>query len=299
MLSSMTGFSSSILSLPFKNIGKIQMTITLKSLNSRFFEVNCKLPYALSHLETRLIKLFKTNLHRGNIFCTVHMTNSSELTTQVLPSMSIVDGYLKAINQIKTKFNLFGELSVDRLISLPHVFELPEEPIDEETANLVFDAFEKLVKDLLEVRKKEGQVLLADIEARVNNIESDVKEIEKRAPAVAQARKEALISSFETLAKEQNAQSGETNPHAFLYSQLEKIDIHEEIVRAKSHIDNLKSTLKKDLPEHGKKLDFILQELFREINTMAAKCADSQISNAAINIKVELEKAREQVQNIV
>ena len=293
MLSSMTGFSSATITLPFKN-SKLQMTITLKSLNSRFFEVNCKLPYALSNLETRLIKLFKHNLHRGNVFCTVHMSNSSELTSQVLPSISIVDGYLKAINQIKSNFKLSGEISIDRLISLPHVFELPEQ-----TANLVFQEFEKLVKQLLEVRKKEGQVLAQDIQDRVNHIESDLKEVESRAPVVAQQRKDNLISSFEQLSKEQNLQNVETNSNAFLYSQLEKIDIHEELVRAKSHIENLKNSLTIDLPEHGKKLDFILQELFREINTMAAKCADSQIGKLAINIKVELEKAREQVQNIV
>lgn len=312
MFLSMTGFSSMTVTLPFKNSGKLQLAITLKSLNSRFFEVNCKLPYALSNLETRLIKLFKQKLHRGNIFCTVHMSNANELTSQVLPSFSILEGYLEAVKEIKSKFNLDGQVSLDRLVSLPHVFELPEEPIDDQTANLVFEKFETLVEQLIQARFKEGQALLVDIKSRIEIIEKEIKEIELRAPEVARLRKETLVASLENLSKEQNLKNSDLNSpqnstssstesgvNSFLYSQLEKIDIHEEIIRAKSHVENLYSTIKSDSQEHGKKLDFILQELFREINTMGAKCSDSQIGRSVINIKVELEKAREQSQNIV
>ncbi|MCL4361266.1 YicC family protein [Candidatus Dependentiae bacterium] len=295
MILSMTGFSSATLTIPFKKKGKINLSITLKSLNSRFFEVNCKLPFALTHLETKLIKLFKSKLYRGNIFCTVHMSNAAELTTQVNASVETVKGYIEAVEVIQKKFNVPGQLEISDLVSLPHVFELPEEPIDDETASIVLKEFEKLTDQLVESRVKEGQMLAKDIENRIQVIQQDLKKIEARAPFVIEQKKQMIQQTFATVL----AQQAHENLDAFIYSHLDKIDIHEEITRAKSHLENLLASLQSASNENGKKIDFILQELFREINTLSAKCADSEISKLAINIKVELEKAREQAQNIV
>lgn len=294
MVLSMTGFSSTIL-----QVGKIHLTMTLKSLNSRFFEVNCKLPYLLTHLETDIIKLCKAQLYRGNIYATVYMTNPHALTSGIEPSLTTVGGYLKAIDHIKEQFGLSGSVCVSDILTLPNIFEVKEGLIDEATMATIMQGIHQLIESLNQTRIQEGAQLALDIQGRIAMIKEHLEKLEPRAQAVLQERKETLLNNFKALLTEHNQEINLESQNTALYSQLEKMDIHEEIVRFKTHIESLTDCLESSQKEKGKKLDFTLQELFREINTIASKCSDALISSLAINIKVELEKAREQTQNIV
>jgi uncharacterized protein (TIGR00255 family) len=303
MVLSMTGFSSLIITLPPQKNGaqskEIQLTITLKSLNSRFFETTCKLPYSLTQLETELIKRFKTKLYRGNIYFTIHMHNPNALTAAIQPSLQSVAGYLQALETIKNQFRLEGTLSLKDVIHLPNIFETCEEPLNEETVSRILQAVDTLIDALYETRNKEGQMLAQDLHQRVEVMRCYLGQVEPRANIVMEHKKNQLFASLKTLLPEGAQESPSDIQCLSLYNQLDKIDIHEEIVRFKTHLDAFVCCIDSAEKEKGKKLDFTLQELFREINTITSKCSDALISSIGINIKVELEKAREQVQNIV
>lgn len=304
MIISMTGFSSTILIIPQKrensNIeSQIHLTMTLKSLNSRFFEFNCKLPIALTQLETDLLKFFKSKLHRGNIYFTIHMSNTNAFNPSIFPSLTIIEQYIKAIEQIKKQFPITGFISLKDIINLPNTFQIHEEPIDSSVISILFKEIEKLVEKLIKNQAQEGKKLEEDINGRIENIKFYLNELESRSKIVFDKKKEQLTTALQNALEQFNQENIKETQNLILYNQLEKIDIHEEIVRFKAHLENLVAHIKSDEIEKGKKIDFILQELFREINTITSKCGDALISNLAINIKVELEKAREQTQNIL
>lgn len=291
---SMTGFSTTTITLR-----NTTFTMSLKSLNGRFFEANCKLPYALASLETEIIKLLKQKLKRGSVFFSLFSPTTTALKAPVQPSLSIIEGYLDAIHTIQNKYHLAGSISINDLVLLPNIFETPEEPLDEQTIEVIMHGIKKLIDDMTASRKQEGSALHDDLNERMRVIKKNLTELEPRAQVVQEERKKNLIASLQELFSEASVPLALETHMPFISNQLEKIDIHEEIVRFSAHLKNFLATMENSDEDKGKKLDFILQEMFREVNTMNAKCADSIISNLAIGIKVELEKSREQVQNLV
>lgn len=301
----MTGFSSTILTLQRKKTDSVlqphplQLSMMLKTLNSRFFECTCKLPYSLTFLETDLIKYFKSKLYRGTVVFTVHLSDPSALTGSIEPNYEAAQGYITAINRIKEIASVSGPLTIGDLITLPNVFEMRETPLDKEIVDRIMGAVEQLTTVLQEMRIREGASLAKDLESRIKAIEKYLGQLEPRANEVMELKKEQLFATLKTALTETHQESASEAQTTLIYNQLERIDIHEEIVRFKTHLASLSAIIQSDEIETGKKLDFTLQELFREINTIASKCNDSIISALAINVKVELEKSREQAQNIV
>lgn len=305
MLRSMTGFSSTILTIPRKTAESglpeqpLQLSMSLKTLNSRFFECTCKLPYSLSFLETDLIKFFRSKLYRGNVLFMIHVSDPSALTGTIEPSIAAVHGYLHAIDRIKEMYPLSGTITINDLITLPNIFETLETPLEQSTIDRIMAAIEELTARVQEVRIKEGKALAKDLESRIAVIQSYFEKLEPRAHIVMEQKKEQLFATLKTALTETRQETASDAQTTLIYNQLERMDIHEEIVRFKTHLESLLAIIKADDIESGKKIDFTLQELFREINTIASKCSDTVISALAINVKVELEKSREQTQNIV
>lgn len=297
MVYSMTGFATRTLLLTTKDGNKSNVTINLKSLNSRFFEVNCRLPYALSHLETKLTKLFKQKLNRGNISCTIHMSNPNIFSGSIEPELGTVKGYLQAVEQIKKVTGLQQDIAIEQIIKLPNIFYVEEKELDSSSLETILQAINTLITAVLEERAKEGLELSEDIKKRLTIMHSEMLLIEKASALLLETHKEKVNLAVQALQADENALA-EARKNA-LFSILDKIDIHEEITRFKSHLQNLLDQLASKENEKGKRLDFTLQELSREINTISAKCSDATIGSHAINIKVEIEKMREQVQNIV
>lgn len=292
----MTGFATKSLTLTGPDGSQATLSLMLKSLNGRYFEAHCKLPFALTHLETECIKIFKQKLRRGSIQFVVQISNPMVFKGLIHADLPTVKSYLAATETIQKECSVPGTLTIADLIKLPNLFTSAEQPLDKDKQTLILHAIQELTDALLEVRKKEGVALLADLQNRVSALEKNIDQIEKRAKVVMDERKKQIS---EQLAKiETDSDLAESQRNA-LYLELDRIDLHEEIVRFKSHLETFNAALLSDLPEKGRRLDFILQELNRETNTIAAKCADAEISSLAINIKVEVEKAREQVQNIV
>lgn len=297
MMQSMTGFASKTILLTAKDGSFTHLTMSIKSLNARFLETTCKIPYALNHLETEFIKLFKQKLGRGHVVFTIHLSNPNFFKGSVQPDISFVKSYLNALNTIKQECNLSGTITISDMLNLSTIFSIEDQPIDEKTKSSIMQMLDEIIVLIIKTRSMEGESLQRDLEARCKIMNTEIKQVEKAAELFMAKRKKEIISRLSTIDQD-NARVAE-NQQSALYFELDKIDIHEEIVRFNNHLKTFIDFLNAAEQEKGRRLDFILQELARETNTIAAKCSDSTISSLAINIKVELEKAREQVQNIV
>ena len=304
MIISMTGFSSAIISLPIKDQTtgtehEVQLSMTLKTLNSRFFEVNCRIPTSLGFLETEMIKHFKKEFHRGTVQFTIYMSSPSALTGAIEPALSTVRGYIAALEKIQSECKLPGSVTIRDLVALDNIFEKKDTPLSETTIDLLRKEIHTLAENCLQVRIEEGASLEKDIKERLSLLHKYMGELEPRALEVTAKKKAQLLENLKNLLKEVAPESTPESHIAATYNQLEKLDIHEEVVRFNTHLETLDKILISSEIINGKKIDFTLQELFRETNTIASKCSDATISSLAISIKVELEKAREQAQNIV
>ncbi|KIX85086.1 hypothetical protein J120_04115 [candidate division TM6 bacterium JCVI TM6SC1] len=294
---SMTGFTTITIPWLQEKGSKVIITISLKSLNARFFEAVVKAPYPLSLLETDIIKMLKNRLYRASVYLTIHTAMSGALKGTAELSAPVVESYIKAAQELKKQYGFADNLSLNTLFSLPNVFNTEEQTIDEKTKSHVLNYVSELITSLIAIQEQEGSTLKDDLKLRTLSIAEQIDHIERSAFEVLEQQKEKVGSVFHELEGDES-KFAQARKDA-LYGILDKIDIHEEIVRFKSHLQNLILQLDSKEIEKGKRLDFTLQELMREINTITAKCSDAAIGARAINIKVELEKAREQIQNIV
>ncbi len=296
MIRSMTGFASKSLML-IVGESKVAVTINIKSLNSRYFDVNCKLPYPLTNFETDFLQLFKSKLFRGSITFSLHVGNPQAFKGTIEPSISTIKSYLHALDTIKKTCDIEGTISIANILLLPNIFITQEQEPNEDIKKQILDATYELMNALIATQTKEGQALKKDILERIDIINREIQQIEVAFEKHMQLQKQKINDTLAEL--EQQTTKFEEAQKNSLYAILDKIDVHEEIVRFKNHVKTLQSSLESADIEKGRRIDFILQELSREINTITAKCSEGTISFHAINIKVELEKAREQTQNIV
>jgi len=297
MIYSMTGFASKTVTLTSADTSKATLTISLKAVNSRFFEVTFRLPYQISNLETELDKRLKQHLLRGHINFSVQLDNPSFFKGSVQPALNIIQGYVQAIAAIKTETGIVQDITLDQILQLPNIFAIEDRNLDDASKQLIFDQVQELIEEVMHARAQEGMRLLADINKRISSMETEIAVIENRAQELVEQQKAKINGVMQELQGDSNSLA-DMRKNA-LFALLDKMDIHEEIIRFQSHIENIKKQITAPGIEKGKKLDFTLQELGREINTITAKCSDALIGTHAINIKVEIEKAREQIQNII
>ncbi len=299
----MTGFASKIVEIQISKDEKLSLSLHLKSLNSRYFETTCKLPYLLNHCEVSIHRILKKKLERGHIYLMIKV--QQEATRHVVvPSKITIKQYLDAIFQIQKMCKIQESVSLATILQLPNVFQIEEETVQGSTEEKILQVIEKLTDDLIETRLSEGKVLSADIFSHMKEILSKLANVSKTSLQVFKEKKEvleALIVKLQKIPADQISveKCMFDNQKTVLLAELEKIDIHEEIVRATAHAKNIVALLKDKSLAKGKKLDFTLQELNREINTIASKCSHSTISSLTIDMKADIEKAREQAQNIL
>jgi uncharacterized protein (TIGR00255 family) len=299
----MTGFAIKTTTLVLRPDQQSHISMSIKTLNSRFFEMTCKLPPSLSSLETTIMMYLKKRLMRGNIFVTIHMSDPFAITGTITPSFSTARGYFHALTSLKKELALSDQpITLDQLLRFSNIINVCETEIDKKSEKEIMDLIAELTQELLADRLREGKSLYVDLVQRISVIEDVVEKIAQRSQAIIEEQKKKIHLLSMTKQQEQpdiNLPMLDAKMNV-LYIALDKMDIHEEIIRIKSHLKNLCTILDDTQEEEkGKRIDFTLQELGREINTITAKCADSEMSTHAINIKVEVEKAREQAQNIV
>jgi uncharacterized protein (TIGR00255 family) len=297
MISSMTGFANKTITLTGPSGDKTHISISLKSLNYRFFETTFKIPHPLSYLETRLIELCKKKLTRGHVYLTVYISNPNLFRGAIEPTFNTITNYMTAINTIKSRFGISQDITLDNILRLPDIFTVEETTADNSIETRIIDTINELLDAVIRARSTEGAQLEQDLHKRLAVMQTEIDAIETSTQSLVIAQKEKISRISQAIDADPTSMA--KMQQETLYTMLDKIDIHEEIVRFKSHLKDLGEQLRTAEAEKGKRLDFTLQELGREINTISAKCSDAAIGKRAINVKVEIEKAREQVQNIV
>jgi uncharacterized protein (TIGR00255 family) len=292
----MTGFGHKTMVLPIGKSKKVAFSIEIKSVNSRSFEVVCKLPSFLNALEIDIVKSLKKKLLRGRIYVGVRVAEDQDVLGEVIPSLGLLKEYIKALNIIKKTSKISGTLTFRDLLHIPDLFVYKIGDIGSIIEKPFLSAVNQISDQLVKSRTVEGKVLQKDLEQRFAVCIKESAKVKTIFEKVIKAKKGEIKKTLELQEKGDEQAKLKLDE---LYSTLNKIDIHEELVRFESHIKNVIKVLKDSSKEKGKRIDFILQELLRESNTMLAKCSNFDISAHVVNVKVELEKAREQTQNIV
>lgn len=296
-MQSMTGYGASTVQYITPAQKRIVFTISIRTVNGRFFEYNVKTPQQLGNLELSIAKLLREKLLRGSVQCTISTNDTTALKGSVTVSPSLVEQYLAALRQVQQETKLEGTITINDIMRISSIYTLQELEADEALANALLNGVSQALEAVHTMRTKEGAALQQDIIRRVHIIQEALHQIEGLFATLFASRKS---QTEETLASLQNlAPEALENHRLQLMNSLERMDIAEEVTRLTTHLHAITELVQSTQAEQGKKLEFLLQESGREINTLMAKSADASIAQRAITIKVELEKIREQVQNIV
>lgn len=291
MVKSMTGYGWGESGIQGKNF-----TIELKAVNHRYNEVVLRLPRTLSPLEERIKRLIQSRIARGRVDGFLNMKDSDEKTSAVKVDKELAGAYYKAIKELQETLDIDGKIKLKNLVDLPGVLTLEDLPENvEDWWPAVLEALEIALKSLIGMRIEEGKQLASDLLNRVDLISSLNAKIRDRSPVVVEEYRERLGVRLKDFMKDSGLPPERLAAEAALFA--ERSNITEETVRLDSHLKQARSCLEAGEPV-GRKLDFIVQEMNREINTIASKANDLEISRWAVEVKSELEKIREQVQNI-
>ncbi|MGH4050490.1 MAG: YicC/YloC family endoribonuclease [Clostridium sp.] len=271
-------------------------TIEIKSVNHRYFETNIRMPRVLISFEDKIRKIIGEKVKRGKLDVFVTQGSNDKEDVEAYLNEKLAQSYINCFRTLKEKHGLYGDISVDAIARLPEVITLKQK---EEDVALTFDQIEealtKALASLLFMREREGEKLFEDVKLKCNLIDNLVENIKKRAPLVVGEYKLKLNQRLNTLNKEVEFDENRVSMEIAIFA--DKVGIDEELVRLNSHIEQMRETLVLGEPV-GRKLDFIIQELNRETNTIASKANDLEILNTVISMKSEIEKIREQIQNI-
>ena len=297
MIKSMTGFGR------FETVTKdYKISIEIKSVNHRYCDLNIKLPKKFNAYENDLRNIMKKYAARGKIDAYVQYEDYSENNVEVRYHENVANGYMKALENIAASY---GEKFPGAELKYPTAAELLKFPevvtlevndvLDESLKNAVEDTFEEACKRFVEARQKEGEHLKKDIRAKLEYISSLVGKVEERSPEILAEYRQKIMNKVEELLGDKQIDDAVLATELTIFA--DKVCVDEETVRLRSHIKNMDDTLLRD-ESIGRKLDFIAQEMNREANTILSKANDMKLSAEAIELKTEIEKIREQIQNI-
>ncbi|WP_027398286.1 YicC/YloC family endoribonuclease [Anaerovorax odorimutans] len=293
MIKSMTGFGRSEYNDEKRNI-----IVEIKSVNHRYSDINIKMPRRYSFAEDRLKNIVKNVARRGKIDVSIIVENITEDDTNIKLNTMIARQYYDNLKELKSSFDVSGDISLSFLASLPDVMKsIPDVEDEEAIYKSLSVPVEAAVRKLNEMRVVEGNKLSEDIIKRGELIRNLVKNIEERSPVVTIAYTEKLRERIKELIGN-NVIIPEDRILVEAAIFADKCSITEELVRLDSHIIQLNNIIKNSNQPDGKKLDFLVQEMNREANTIGSKANDIEITNKVLDIKSEIEKIREQVQNI-
>lgn len=291
MIKSMTGFGRAQ-----ETVDGMTVTVELKSVNHRYFEFTAKVPRTYGFLEEKLKSFLNARVSRGKMECSVSIENLEESDMEVIVNPSLAKGYVDALRTLSETFGLKEDYSAISIAKFPDVLTLRKAPADEEKIwNAVQKVTELAVERFVTMRETEGEKLRADILSKADTILEHVAFVESRSPQTVREYHEKLRQRMEELLENTQVDEQRLLTEAAIFA--DKVAVDEETVRLRSHISQLREFLNADEPI-GRKLDFLVQEMNRESNTIGSKAQDVELAKRVIAIKAEVEKIREQVQNI-
>lgn len=293
MIKSMTGFGRSCTVLNGREI-----TIEMKSVNHRFFEFSCRTPRGYSFLDDKLKTLVNSRVSRGKIDMFVTITAAEDVPANVIVNHSIVSGYLNAMKEISETYGIPNDVTVTSISRFPDVYTVQKAADDEEqlTAD-VLEVASQALDSFIEMRATEGNKMKADILGRTETILSIVEEIEERSPVTVKEYEQRLLERISQTLQDYHINIDEQRVLTEVAVFADKVAVAEETVRLRSHFEQFRNMLESEVPV-GRQIDFIIQEMNREANTIGSKVQDSVIAHKVVRIKSEIEKIREQIQNI-
>lgn len=291
MIKSMTGFGRCELSNE-----KRKITVELKSVNHRYLDVNIRMPKKLNFFESAIRTLLKEYMQRGKVDMFISYEDYSEQTLAVKYNATIAKEYLTYLQQMADEFNLENDIRVSSLSRYPEVLTMEEQSADEdELWSDLSQAIREACTQFVATRTTEGEHLKQDLVEKLHHMRDNVDKVEQRAPQIIAEYRSKLMEKVNELLDDTQIDEARISTEIVLFA--DKICTDEETVRLKSHITSMLNALERS-EGIGRKLDFIAQEMNREANTILSKSNDLETSDIAIELKTEIEKVREQIQNI-
>ena len=290
MIKSMTGFGKSKL---IKNNREYQ--IELKSVNHRYLDITIKMPKQLTYLEDIIKKQISSKIHRGKIEVFVSLQDNNQETKKIILNKEVAQIYISQLKELAEENNIKSDIQVIDIAKLPDVLNITIEEDDETIKQDIIEVTNKAIEQLIQMRTFEGSEIAKDIENRIRNINEKIIQISIISTRLIEEYVVKLEKRIEEILKTEEIDKNRLAQEVVIYA--DKSSIEEEVTRLKSHIIQLKELLNGE-GTIGKKLDFIIQEMNRETNTIGSKANSLDITNAVVDIKTELEDIREQIQNV-
>ena len=292
MIKSMTGFGRCEVQDESR-----KFTVEMKSVNHRYLDANIRMPKKLNFFETAIRSLLKQSVQRGKVDIFITYEDLSEQQVSLKYNEVLAAEYLSYFEKMQEKFSLENDIRVSTLSRYPEVLTMEEQAVDEEELwKGLKKALDGAIRQFVETRTSEGEHLREDLIEKLDNMLKLVGCIEERSPQIIAEYRDKLETKVKELLADTQIEDSRIAAEVVIFA--DKICTDEEVVRLKSHIVHMKQTLVSDDSGIGRKLDFIAQEMNREANTILSKANDLEISNIGIELKTEIEKVREQIQNI-
>lgn len=291
MISSMTGYGTAA-----GNSGKLAVSVEIKSVNNRFLDVSVRLPRQYSFAEEALKSLVQQKLVRGKVDIFVNIDASQDDSVVVRLNEPVLRAYLNAVREMRERFGIPDDAGTTAFSRMPDVFITEKVPVDADafTADLL-EIAQQALEVIRQMRTKEGGRLASDLLSKLDELEQDRQMVALRSPASVEEYRSRLLNKMREVLESENIDEGRILTEAAVYA--DKVAVDEELVRLDSHLHQFRELLENG-GTVGRKLDFLTQELNREVNTIGSKCTDLEITKTVLEMKACIEKIREQVQNI-
>ena len=292
MANSMTGYGRAEVSAEGR-----KFTTEIKSVNNRYLDLNIRLPRQLNPFETKIREELKKTIHRGKVDVYISYENLEDQGTKVRYNRTLAGEYLQSIRSISEDYGLPVNLSAERLSQYPEVLVLEtEDEVNEELPLPLLASVQKAAEQFSEARAREGAFITEDLLRKLDGLQEGVEKIRANAPVILEKYRAGLYARMKEILQDTQIDETRILQEAALYS--DKICVDEEMVRLESHIRAVRAELRKSDESVGRKLDFLAQELNREANTILSKTDNAESADIAIGLKTEIEKIREQIQNL-
>lgn len=291
MVRSMTGFGRAK-----KEIDSLDITVEIKSVNHRYFEFSARLPRSYNFLEEKLKSFLSEYISRGKVEISVMIEDNSQNATMVEIDRDYANAYITALKQLSKEFKIKNDIGASSFVGNNDLFKVRRKAADDQTVqNAVLTVAKEALDNFIEMRSIEGERLLNDVKSRTAYILKKVEFIEERSPETVKLYKERIEQKIKELLNDTAPDEQRILTEVAIFA--DKVAVAEETVRLRSHIKQFEDLLSDTKPV-GRKLDFIVQEMNRETNTIGSKAQDIEIAHTVVDIKSEIEKIREQIQNM-
>ena len=292
MIRSMTGYGKQSL-----NVDGREYQIEIKSVNHRYLDINIKIPKTLNYLEEIVKQEISKKIKRGKVDVFITYENNSKEGRNITINKELAKLYIEQLKELANEEKISSNIEVMEIAKLPDILTIKADEEDEKIKQEIIKVTDEATNKIIEMKATEGEKIAQDLQQRINNIENKIKEISSKSTGLIEEYVVKLEKRIQEILKTEEIDKSRIAQEVVIYA--DKCSIQEEITRLKSHIYQFRSLISNNENEAiGKKLDFIIQEMNRETNTIGSKANNLEITNEVINIKTELEDIREQTQNI-